>query len=272
MFRATTILVSLFVFAIGALGGCATDSDPQGESMAPGAGGKADDVEDAGDELIGTYALDTKDFGGTLEILSASKDRIDFNLTVVGRFGGNPIGDIVEGVAEPTDGGMLVYSPGIPSDCDIFFVEVGPGSIELDQVGACSDAGFGANVDATGVYLREEDNNEDDAADAVPLGEYKLDTEDFGGTLEILSASEDRIDFTLTVVGRFGGNPIGDIFEGVAEPTDGGMLVYSAGIPSDCDIFFVDVGPKSIELDQVGACSDAGFGANVDATGVYVRD
>lgn len=155
MFRATTILVSLFVLAVGALGGCSTDSDPQAGPAAPGAGGKADDAEGSGDELVGTYALDTEDFGGTLEILSASEDRIDFNLTVVGRFGGNPIGDIVQGVAEPTDGGILVYSPGIPSDCDIFFVEVRPGSIELDQVGACSDAGFGANVDATGVYVRD---------------------------------------------------------------------------------------------------------------------
>ncbi len=97
--------------------------------------------------------LDSEDFAGALILHSVSDDRIEFDLSVVGYYGGNPVGDIVRGEALPSDGGQLVYwGPEGPGDCQIFFFEVSSDLVELAQNGSCSD--FGAFVDASGVYRR----------------------------------------------------------------------------------------------------------------------
>ena len=127
----------------------------QTELPAPGRG-KADGTSTGG-VRAGIYELQSASFAGSLTVLSASADRIEFDLTVVSRGGGGNHGEILGGVALPSDGGQLVYWPGNDpgSDCQIFFTELSATAIELSQVGFCTDAGFGAWVDVSGTYERE---------------------------------------------------------------------------------------------------------------------
>jgi hypothetical protein len=103
-------------------------------------------------------------------------------------------------------------------------------------------------------------------APAIPAtGSYSMHTDAHGGTLEIKAANANSVTFSLGVGNNFGGFNQGELPDTQATP-DGRSWVFSSQ-DMDCRME-LKVNGTSIALEQRGMCE---FGANVDATGTYLK-
>jgi hypothetical protein len=239
--------LSTFVLLVAV--GCATDPNTvDGDLVSAGKG------DDSGALALGTYKMASDGITGELTITSVRNGRVAFELFAIRTTGGGSHGWI-SGEFLSGEAGAYAFDQG--DDCTIGFGYEGS-TISLEQVGTCAEAGFGAFVDATGDY---------ELVKPVAVGTYKMDTAAMSGDLTIKSVREGRVAFELFVMRTTGSGNHGWI---TGEFLSGEAGAYAFDQGEDCTIGFSHAG-NTISLEQVGTCSEAGFGAFVNATGDYLR-
>jgi hypothetical protein len=190
-------------------------------------GGSQDDGQSAGADLSGAptaaaapeivpgvYVLDNSDVGATLTIHMVSKTSLTYDLGVLGKTGSQHNGELDQRTAKPSGS---TFNDTVDSDCKIVLSAASADSVQVKQTGSCSDAGFGAFLDGSGVYKRKPDGGAPPAADGW-VGLYETETTHrawairitsespfkfhlFAGHLEDASERVDAKDLTGTVSG-----------------------------------------------------------------------
>jgi hypothetical protein len=135
--------------------------------------------------VAGDYVLDNDSVGATLSIVSVSADSVVYDLTVVGKTGSNHNGELDTQTAKRGSVSTSLFVDKVGSDCEIHLQPTAGGAISLVQVGSCSDAGFGAYLDASGTYTKKTTGATGPNPSNIPIAAGKYINSDIGAMLMI---------------------------------------------------------------------------------------
>ena len=199
-------------------------------SLALACGGSQDDSQSGGSDLSGSggtatapkiaagdYVLDNASVGATLSIHSVAANSVSYTLGVLGKTGSQHNGELDNRTAKVSGSS---FNDTVDSDCKISMQPAGADAIQLKQTGPCSDAGFGAFLDGSGLYKKKTGSAAEAGAPASNgwVGVYENETTHrawairisaespfkfriFAGHLEDSSERVDAKDLTGTVNG-----------------------------------------------------------------------
>jgi hypothetical protein len=198
----------------------------------------------------GDYVLDNSSVGATLTIHSATATSVSYDLGVLGKTGSQHNGELDNRTAKASGSS---FNDTVDSDCKISLQASGTDSIQVKQTGPCTDAGFGAFLDGSGVYKKAVDAGAPPAASNGWVGLYETETTHRAFAIRIssespfkfrlvaghLEDSTERVDANLTAV------------------VNGNSAVSENG--PDCTITLSKNDLGGISVAQDGTCKNLGF-------------
>lgn len=241
--KTSTLMVVLSTMALGALGvGCASSGAGEDADSSEGAATGPTTAISAGDYVV----VENESFGATLSIKSVGANSLAYSYGILGKSGSQHNGEL-EGRTAYLSGGAFVDT--IDADCKMTFHLVGE-DIAMTQTGTCSDAGFGAFLDGTGVYKKK--------AATKWVGLYEMETTHRAWAIRVTSEAP----FKFSIVAGH--------YEDKTERVDAklltgkmtdGYVTYENG--PDCALTLSRT-DWSLHVVQTGTCKVLGFPANDD--------
>jgi hypothetical protein len=198
----------------------------------------------------GDYVLDNASVGATLTVHSANASSVSYDLGVLGKTGSGHNGELDGRTAKVASSG---FEDAVDSDCKIAIQAGGTDSVSVKQTGSCSDAGFGAFLDASGTYKKK-------AADATPswVGLYENETTHRAWAIRVTSQSP----FTFRIfAGLLDDDSERVDAKNLTGQLSGNKVLFEHGPACSIELERTDLG---LHVTQTGVCEEIGFPQNDD--------
>jgi hypothetical protein len=240
-----TLTVVLSTMVLSALGVACADApaSDDGDSNAAASTGNGPTV------TVGDYVVqENESFGATLTVTSVTPTSFTYSYGILGKTGSQHNGEL-NGRTARLASGMFIDT--IDSDCKMTFRLVYT-DISVTQTGSCSDAGFGAFLDGSGVYKKKA------AAASKWVGLYETETTHRAWAIRVNSEAP----FTFQIVaGHYEDSSEFVDAKGLIGTLAGDKVTYENG--PDCALTLTKEG-TALHVVQSGTCKVLGFPANDD--------
>jgi hypothetical protein len=196
----------------------------------------------------GDYVLDNASVGATLTIHSANATSVSYDIGVLGKGGSEHNGELDGRTAKAGSSGG--FEDVVDPDCKMAIQASGSDSVSVKQTGSCSDAGFGAFLDASGTYKKQ----------AAPswVGLYENETTHRAWAIRVTSQSP----FTFRI---FAGHLENDServdAKNLTGELSGNKVLFEHGPACSIELERTDLG---LHVTQTGVCEEIGFPQNDD--------